>query len=152
MDNAKLLRNSYYKWIKSGISFDDLQDGYVSISTPFIDENYDSINIYAKVKNNNLIHLSDFGFTLFNLEAIGIKIESSYKVRWHIFQSILETFAVNFDSFSGSLYIDTDLTNFPTAKIRLMQAILHVQDISYLNRHNVKKSFNDIIEKYLTKK
>ena len=68
MGKATLLENAYYKWLKEELIFSDIEDGYVSISSPFVDTNFDNINLYAKFLNEDNIEVSDFGYTIFNLE------------------------------------------------------------------------------------
>ena len=37
---------------------------YVSISTPFIDTNFDNINLYARFLSKDKVEVSDFGYTI----------------------------------------------------------------------------------------
>ncbi len=73
MGKATLLENAYYKWLKEELIFSDIEDGYVSISSPFVDTNFDNINLYAKFLNEDNIEVSDFGYTIFNLEEAGVR-------------------------------------------------------------------------------
>lgn len=67
MTNSSLLEDTYYKWLKEKLIFQELPDDYVSISTPFLDNNYDNINLYAKFIDTDTIEISDFGYTLYTL-------------------------------------------------------------------------------------
>ena len=61
MGNASLLENAYYKWLKKDLIFSDIENDYISISSPFVDTNIDNINLYAKYIDKNKIVVSDFG-------------------------------------------------------------------------------------------
>ncbi|MCH3922969.1 DUF1828 domain-containing protein [Limosilactobacillus sp.] len=150
MDNASLLENSYYKWLKDDLVFKNIEDNYVSISTPFIDTNFDNINLYARFLSKDKIEVSDFGYTIANLEDTGIRLDRRSKVAWRVYTNALNDFGVSRED--ETLLIKTSLDKFPVAKNRLLQAIMRINDISYLSKGNVKEAFNDIIEDFLLKK
>lgn len=149
MGNAALLENSYYKWLKEELVFSDIEDDYVSISSPFVDTNFDNINLYAKFLNKDNIEVSDFGYTIFNLEEAGIHLDKRSKVAWRVYNTALTDFGVTREG--ENLLIRTSLDNFAVAKNRLIQAIMHINDIAYLSKDNVKEAFNGIIESFLIK-
>lgn len=146
MDKAKKLSNVYFDWIKKEVEFKNVDKNYVSINTPFVDNNYDNVEIYASFINDDTVEVSDFGFTLYNLEEQGMKITPRFKTGWKIFENILNDFGVTNNQ--GTLIIKTSLDRFPVAKTRLLQAIMRINDIYYLNKNNVTESFNEIISKF----
>lgn len=143
MDPSSMLKNSYINWLKEELVFDDIGHNYISISTPFIDSNYDNINLYAKFVTKNKIEISDFGYTVYNLEESGITLSKRSRTIYGIFKKILTSFGVTY--LNGTLSITSELSKFPVAKNRLLQAILRINDLLYLNKHTVSSSFNDII-------
>lgn len=149
MGNVALFENTYYKWLKNELVFSDIEDGYVSISSPFVDTNFDNINLYAKFLNKDNIEVSDFGYTIFNLEEAGIHLDKRSKVAWRIYNTALTDFGITREG--DNLLIRTSFDNFPIAKNRLVQAIMRINDIAYLSKGNVKEAFNDIIEAFLIK-
>lgn len=149
MENAALLENAYYKWLKNELVFSEIEDGYVSISSPFVDTNFDNINLYAKFLNKDNIEVSDFGYTIFNLEEAGIHLDKRSKVAWRIYNTALTDYGITREG--ENLLIRTSIDNFPIAKNRLIQAIMRINDIAYLSKGNVKEAFNDIIEDFLIK-
>lgn len=149
MGKATLLENAYYKWLKEELIFSDIEDGYVSISSPFVDTNFDNINLYAKFLNEDNIEVSDFGYTIFNLEEAGVHLDKRSKVAWRIYNTALADFGITREG--DSLLIRTSLDNFAIAKNRLIRAIMRINDISYLSKGNVKEAFNDLIESFLIK-
>lgn len=147
--NAALLENSYYKWLKKELIFKDFENGYVSISTPFVDTNFDNINLYAQEIGSNRIELSDFGFTISNLEDSGINLDKRSKVTRRIFLQALNDFGIKLED--EALLIRTSTDKFPVAKNRLLQCIMRINDIIYLSKGNVKAAFNDIVDNFLSK-
>lgn len=132
MAKANILENSYYNWLKKELDFKDISDGYISISTPFIDTNYDNISLFANFTDKNHVTVSDFGYTVFNLEELDININKRNKTVWSIFESTLNSFGVTNDN--GNLSITTTLDKFPIAKTRLLNAILRLNDLVYLSK------------------
>ncbi|WP_056974637.1 DUF1828 domain-containing protein [Limosilactobacillus vaginalis] len=94
MSNASLLENNYYKWLKDDLTFKNIEDGYVSISTPFIDTNFDNINLYVRFLSKDKVEVSDFGYTIANLEDIGIHLDHRSKVAWRIYTNALNDFGI----------------------------------------------------------
>ena len=147
MSNSSLLQNSYRNWLKTNnIVFSDIENEYGSISTSFLDNNFDNITLYAKFITKNKIELSDFGNTIFNLEEAGIHINKRYKTAWRIFQQTLRDFGIKQQD--EALTIETSLKNFPIAKNRLLQGILRINDLKYLSKENVQSSFNDLLANF----
>lgn len=48
MGNATMLKEAYINWVKEEYDFTDVSNGYVAISTPFINSMYDNIEIQLK--------------------------------------------------------------------------------------------------------
>lgn len=65
MSLSSTLKESYNTWLKKELVFSEVGNRYVSISTPFVDTNYDNINLYAHYVNQDEIEVSDFGYTLY---------------------------------------------------------------------------------------
>lgn len=149
MGYASLLENEYYKWLKESLVFSDIDNDYVSISSPFVDTNFDNINLYAKFIDKNNIEVSDFGYTIFNLEESGIHLDKRAKVARRIYDTTIANYGITREG--DTLLIRTSLDKFPLAKTRLLQAIMRINDIVYLSKGNVKEAFNDIIESFLIK-
>lgn len=149
MAQAENLKNIYFDWLKKELIFTDVEDGYVSISTPFIDNNYDNIELFARFISGNRIEITDFGETLFNLEESGLNINKRSKTIYRLFESILSDFGIEYIKNNKSLSITTDIQHFPTAKNRLLQAVMRVNYLLYLNKENVNSTFNDIMTDFL---
>lgn len=144
--NAKVLESNYYKWLKEDLVFSDVDENYVAISTPFVDNSYDNINLYAEIENQK-IRVTDLGFTLFNLDIAGVTINKRTKTRQAILQDVLDMFGV--ENLNGVLSITTSLNKFAIAKNRLLQAIMRINDIEYLANNNVTNAFNEMVSEFL---
>lgn len=150
MDKVQVLEDSYYNWLKNdGISFSKIDKDYIAIDTPFLDKQYDNISLYARFIDKETVELSDFGYTLFNLEEQGIILSKKAKTKWNIFQNVLQDFGITLDN--NTLFIKTSVDKFPIAKSRMLQAILRINDISYLSDNNLHQSFNDLLNDWLKK-
>ncbi|APT14875.1 DUF1828 domain-containing protein [Lactobacillus jensenii] len=147
MNKAELLKNSYYNWLNEELTFTE-QDNYVEITTPFLDSVFDNICIYAKFAKENSVELSDFGQTLFNLEGQGISIQEKNKKIWNSFKTILDDFGISIEG--RSLVIITPLDKFPTAKNRILQAIMKVNDLVFMYTNKSQSSFDEIVSDYLS--
>lgn len=136
MNKIKELKNSYYDWVTKEIQFNEIDDNneYIVINTPFVDQNFDNINIYVKFIDEKTIELSDWGYTLFNLEDSGINLSKRTKTVWKILNQVLNDFGISLSD-KKILSIKSSLKKFPVAKSRLLQAIMRIDDIRYLNKN-----------------
>lgn len=145
------LKNLYMDWLKNELIFTDVANDYVSISTPFLDTNYDNIELFAKFITKNKIEITDFGYTLYNLEEAGLKVSKRSKTVYRIFEQILTDFGVSFSN-NNALTITVDSKRFAIAKNRLLQAIMRINDLLYLEKNNIKSSFNEMISDFFIAK
>lgn len=90
METTKLLE-SYYDWLKKRyvIKRHPTSD---EIITPFLDNINDNISIYVDRLKNGQILLNDDGYTLNNLEMMGISITDTRK---KLLESICKQFSIN---------------------------------------------------------
>lgn len=147
--SAKSLENNYYDWLKRNLDFNDDTNDFISITTPFVDINFDNITLYTKsFSSGNSFVLTDLGDTLFNLEMAGIQINKRTK-REEILINILNNFGIKRKN--NQLIIETDLEHFALAKTSLVQAIVNVYDLVFLSRNNVIETFSEIFDNFLTK-
>lgn len=153
IDKIKKLKNSYYNWVTKEIQFNEINDSneYIVINTPFVDQNFDNINIYVKFIDKDTIELSDWGYTLFNLEDSGVNLSKRSKTVWKILNQTVTDFGISLSS-KNVLSVKSSLKKFPIAKSRLLQAMMRIDDIQYLNKKNIKSSFNDLLTEFFEEK
>lgn len=145
MNKSKKLKDAYLNWLDSGFIYKDLDSNLISISTPFIDADFDNIDLYAEIINDNKIIISDGGDTIFNLEAHGVIINNRTKTRKNLLNTILSDFGVSLNDQTKELSILTNLSKFGKSKNRILQAIFRINDLAYLSNNKVANSFNDLI-------
>lgn len=138
--------SEYYNWLreKTFIQRGDSTDWFL-INTPFIGAFNDTIEIYARKEKNHLI-LSDNGETMSNLELQGLHIQGS-KRRRNLLDSILLNYGVR--SENNELLIESDFDNFSQSKHNFLSAIIEINDLYVLSRHNVASIFKEDVRSYL---
>ena len=97
MNWIEQLIGDYYKFLKEKTLISKIQGSdWVEISTPFTDIFNDTIDIYAKRQNGDIL-LSDDGQTIRNLELSGVEITRSAK-RKALFESVLLNYGITFNN------------------------------------------------------
>lgn len=138
--------NEYYNWLreKTFIQQDSDTDWFL-INTPFVGAFNDTIEIYAQKKNGHL-KLSDNGETMSNLELQGLHIQGSKRRR-----ALLDTILLNYGvrSEKDELTIETDIENFSQCKHNFLSAIIEINDLYVLSKHNVASIFKEDVRHYL---
>ena len=135
MNNSNTLKKIFFDWLLKEYQFNDLEKNFVEISTPFLDNDFDHIVLYAEFLSDGRVTLTDDGWTINNLKSHGVSFSnrSTYKK-------------------NGELCITTSLDKFPLAKQRLLQTIMQVNDMIVLRDTSIKNVFHDEIEKTLVKR
>ena len=140
------LISDYYKWLKdNAIILSDNKTGWVLISTPFIGMFNDNIEIYAK-KDNHKIKLSDNGDTIHNLKLLGVNPSNS-NTRKDIVDSILRNYGIM--NSGEEIWVECDEKSFTKKKHNLLTAIMELNNLSVLSKHNVSSMFKEDVRKYL---
>lgn len=149
MIKSKLLRDSYFNWLFKEYVFSDLEKNIVQIGTPFLDNQFDYIIMYAEFLNDNRINLTDDGWTLHELESRGVNFSSRNKTNNKLLKNIADSLGI--EVINKELSIMTNVDKFPIAKQRLLQAIMQVNDLVVLQKNNVKNIFYEEVESLLNK-
>lgn len=138
--------NDYYNWLKEKTFIQkDLQSDWFLISTPFVGAFNDTIEIYAQKIGSNLI-LSDNGETISNLELQGLQIQGSHK-RKYLLESILLNYGVK--QINNEFIIESNIENFSQSKHNFISAIIEINDLYVLSKHNVSSIFKEDVRNYL---
>ena len=147
MKNSQKLKKAYFDWLMAEYDYTDLDQNIVKIGTPFLDNDFDYITMYAEFSKNGRITLTDDGWTLNNLMNYGLSFTGRTKTRNKYLNDILSSLGI--ENLDGELCISTDLEKFPLAKQRLMQAIMQVNDLIVLADNKTKSPFFEEIEQLL---
>lgn len=138
--------DNYYNWLreKTFIQKDSGTDWFL-INTPFVGAFNDTIEIYAQ-KNGSHLKLSDNGETMANLELQGLHIQGS-KRRKTILDTILLNYGVRTEN--DELTIEANINNFSQSKHNFLSAIIEINDLYVLSKHNVAPIFKEDVREYL---
>ena len=145
---ATTLKQAYFDWLMKEYSYQDIDNNVIEIGTPFLDNDFDYITMYAIVSKSGVITLSDDGWTLNNLKNHGVTFTARSKHKQSLLHDITASLGIEVAE-DGEMYIKTDLDKFPLAKQRLLQAIMQVNDLIVLQDKKVKNIFFEEIENYL---
>lgn len=138
--------NDYYTWLKEKTFIQkDTNSDWFLINTPFIGAFNDTIEIYAQ-KNGSNLTLSDNGKTISNLELQGLHIQGSHRRKF-----ILETILLNYGVkiLNNELVIESNIENFSQSKHNFLSAIIEINDLYVLSKHNVASIFKEDVRNYL---
>lgn len=143
MKAANDLINRYYEWLKAKTSWREI-NGWVEITTPYLDRHNDYIQIYLRQQGSEWV-LTDDGYTLADLAQSGCEIESPR--RKILLQTTLNGFGIQL--VGESLEVKANADNFALRKHNLLQAILAVNDLFYVARANVESFFFEDVALWL---
>lgn len=134
MSTANLI-DQYYEWLKSKTAWRDI-NGWVEITTPYLDRHNDYIQIYLRQTGNDYV-LTDDGATLSDLAQSGCALDTPR--RKALLQSTLNGFGVHLTD--EAIEVKATHETFALRKHNLLQAILAVSDLFYVARPNVESFF-----------
>lgn len=141
--------DNYYNWLREKTHIQNNgSSNWSLINTPFIGAFNDCIEIYAQKKGNRLF-LSDNGETIANLELQGVSFQGSKK-RLEILETILLSYGVKNNR--DELVIESSLDKFSQSKHNLLSAIIEINDLYVLSKHNVSSVFKEDVRSYLEEK
>jgi len=136
------LTQEYFTWLKDKTILKELE-GWVEITTPYLDRHNDYIQIYVKKENNKFV-LSDDGYIISDLIQSGCDLNT--QKRKELLRTTLNGFGVK-QLKSGELLVHSTSENFALQKHNLIQAMLAVNDLFYLATATISNLFlEDVIE------
>lgn len=142
--------DEYLKFLKDQLRVHEVDDGWFSITTPFLNPFNDFIEIYIG-KNGGKFTLTDGGETVSNLEILGGNITKKGR-RKDVFESILRNYGIRFQD--GELLVQAEFNNIARAKHNLLSAIIEVSDLSFIalsSKSLSSKIFTDNVRDYFDK-
>jgi len=140
------LIDEYLRFLKSNIDAREIdKEGWVEITTPFLDRHNDYLQIYVKRENGSLF-LTDGGWTVSDLVLSGLNLTSRRK---DLIRIMVRGAGVQFNEETYELYTRASVRDFPEKKHRLLQAMLSVDDLFVLTPGRVKSFFFEDVRSYL---
>ncbi|MFW3518646.1 DUF1828 domain-containing protein [Staphylococcus caprae] len=141
--DANKLKKEYLDWYKQELEFSNLSNNVVRIDSPFKDSSLDNLVIYAIYDHtNDLITLTDDGYTIFGLENNGVFINKSKK-RKSIFEEHLSPYGIKYNDKTEEIYIKTNYKNFNKSKHNLLQCLIFVNDMYILSKPKIQNIFSE---------
>lgn len=138
------LKKVYDEWNQKKLILENF-DGFIEITTPFVDTHHDFIQLFLTIEGEKKFKITDDGYTLNELEMLGIDIKNSKK-RNDFFKTTLKTFGVSFDEKSDELYVSfNNVNNYPETQHRLIQCMLRISDMLLTSRNTVISIFTEEI-------
>ncbi len=143
IEEVRYMTDSYYTWLRDNT---DLQaiDGYIEITTPFLDRHNDHMQIYAEATTGEFL-LSDDGYTIADLEMCGCKLDSP-KHQW-LLKTTLNGFGVSL--VEDELHVKATASDYARKKHRLIHAMLAVNDLFYLASSSVYSLYHEDVVAWL---
>ncbi|MCP3956895.1 MAG: DUF1829 domain-containing protein [bacterium] len=143
----KHLVEDYLGWLRARIKIEEVpspNNGWVSITTPYLDKHNDFIQIYAKGDSGKIV-LSDDGYTIDELERSGCPINSAK--RKEILSGSLRAFGITEED--GVLTTAASPREFPMKKHLFLQGVLAIGDLFFLASPTVARVFRDDVERWM---
>jgi hypothetical protein len=143
MDEIKSLMDQYIEWLKSKTTLREV-DGWIEITTPYLDRHNDYLQIYARKQNGSYI-LTDDGYIINDLMQSGCKLDSPK--RKYLMNMTLNGFGVKL--VGDALEVKATREDFSARKHNLLQAMLALNDLFYLASPMVSSLFYEDVVAWL---
>lgn len=137
------LMDQYVKWLRRKTSLREV-DGWIEITTPYLDRHNDYLQIYVRRQNGSYI-LTDEGYILDDLEQSGCKLDSPKRTA--LLNMTLNGFGIKLTQ--GALEVRASPEDFALRKHNLIQAMLAVNDLFYLALPMVSSLFYEDVVTWL---
>lgn len=144
MDIQKLIDN-YTAWLKSEITFEKIGE-YYEITTPYLDNANDYLQIYVKQEGND-IFFTDDSITMHNLKMSGLQLTQNRKFQ---LQRILSQYGVQLKG--DELIAKAPINSFAQKKHLFIQAMLRIDDMFAVSKSRVSSFFLDDIQEFFLEK
>lgn len=145
------LREIYNSWNNSNLKLLDKGE-FIEITTPFVDIHHDLLQlVLVKISNDSFV-LSDDGYTMNELELLGIDVHKSDK-RKSFLKTTLNIFGVQLNTATNELFVPFHkLAEYPSKQLNLLQCILRVSDMLMTSKNAVTGIFFQEVMDYFKDK
>lgn len=138
--------DNYLKWLKENMKQTVISSNLVELTTPFLDRHNDYTQIYLEEQSDQSYVISDRGYTVTDLKLSGVDMTTDK--RSAIFQQILNRLGIQFDVQSDVLYLKCSRNRIPEAQHTLLQGMLDINDMFYLNTETVVNLFYSDVKEF----
>lgn len=143
--DIKKLIDDYTSWLKNEISFEKIGE-YYEITTPYLDNANDYLQIYVKQDENDIFFTDDCAI-MHGLKANGFQLTANRKI---YLQRILAQYGVELNK--DELTAKAPIQQFAQKKHLFIQAMLRIDDMFALTKSRVSSFFVDDIQNFFDKK
>ena len=143
LKDVQPLLEQYWMWLRDQTSLRQI-NGWVEITTPYLDRHNDCLQIYAKREGASIV-LTDNGYILEDLEQSGCKIDSAK--RRALFKTTINGFGI--ECRGMALEVRASENDFALKKHSLVQAMLAINDLFYLALPKHAKLFYENVAAWL---
>jgi len=137
--------DEYQNWLKGKTSLREI-DGWVEITTPYIDRHNDYLQIFVKKQNGGYL-LTDDGYIISDLSLSGCDLNTEKRQR--LLQQTLRGFGV--EQSKDTLMVVSNESNFSFKKHSLLQSMLAVNDLFYMAESYITSLFYEDVVSWLEK-
>lgn len=138
---------NYLTWLKENMLSKKIDESTVELTMPFLDRHNDYTQIYIIQESEDRYSITDFGYTINDLEISGIDILSSQK-RKKIFEMVLNRLGIRLDLTDRSLFISCSYNNLANAQHRLVQGMLDINNMFMLSSPIVENLFVEDVARF----
>ena len=146
--DAKKIANDYFRFVKENTQFYTANSGDVEVVTPYVDTFGDGIT-FVVIQEGDKFKVTDKGFTLWNLENVGLDLLKKKSPRNMIFNSLLNYTGFSLDN-QNSIYRETTKNRLGQTIHDLTQLLLNVYDFVYTGSQRVRSFFFDDVKEYFS--
>lgn len=137
---------NYLNWLKSNMTQTRIDNDTFEITTPFLDRHNDYTQIYLKEINPGTFLVTDKGYTITDLKLSGIDLDTDR--RKLILKQILNRTGLRYNLETDEIYIEAGYNNLPSAQHTLIQGMLDINDMFFLNTPVVTSLFYDDVKRF----
>ena len=142
-EDIQALLDQYWDWLRDKTTLRQM-NGWVEITTPYLDRHNDRLQIYAARRGSGYV-LADGGYVLDDLEQSGCRIDGAR--RQALLTTTLNGFGVQ--RAENQIQVNASKSNFALRKHNLVQAMLAVNDLFYLAQPMVANLFYEDVVNWL---
>lgn len=124
-------------------------DRLVRVETPFQFSDGDPYLLYLKELPNGILRLTDMGHTLMHLSYDNDTEKFREGTRGAVFTQIIADSSIHEEE--GEFYIETQISTLVSSIFKLSQALIKVNDLTFLNRFRAESTFYDDLKENLFK-
>ena len=138
--------DDYLKWLRGNMRSNNMEDGSLEITVPFLDANNDHFRYYIENTPNGIV-LTDIGLSLNELELAGCNLTKSRMQQIHEFARAYGVSIVD-----EALVIPVnDRSELPYKQHMLIQAMIHINDMFVTIRQKTQNYFKEDVAAFLKK-